>query len=159
VIRTAVLAWGLRLAAAACFGCWLIPSGGGYEVSPIHERATFKLGWPTAWYESEVRVDAGIVAHPPDLKIEHRPWQALGPRRIWGVGDGAVDEMPKNLPSFTGWGPTVCHRRERVNPIYGPLAPSVIGVGCLYVAGRLSRAAGKRSVERVHERGSPPTEV
>lgn len=153
------IAWGLRLAFVVCLACWLVPVANTYESSPTYEQATFKLGWPTAWYEAEIRADAGIIAHPPDFKIEHRPLPKKGPEGIWLLRDGSLDTMPSDLPSFTGWNPAVARKRTWINPIYGPIAPTVIGFGCLFVAGRLSAQAYKRTAVTHNETGTPPTEI
>jgi hypothetical protein len=106
-----------------------------------------------------VRIEAGLVAHPPDLVVRKRPLEPRGPQRVWWVREGALEPFPKDLPAFTGWNPAVCVKRARVRPWYGPIWPTVVGFGVLYVAARVNRDRPGKGPRQGQDDDPPPAPV
>lgn len=130
------LQWLLVAFGLGCLGIWFVPAS-AYSVSPTHEEARFTLGWPTPWYGSTIRIDAGSIVQLPDFVEKSRPWKAKGPDRIWTTPVGSLERMPRNLPGIIGWRSAECRLVRRAKLIYGPLVPTVIGFGCFYIAWQL----------------------
>lgn len=150
--------WVPRVVGLAPLALWFVPAS-TYDAGRYHEHATFALGWPTTWYESEVRIEAGLIARPPDLVIQKRPLELKGPERVWWVRAGAVEPFPNNLPAFTGWNAAVCKRKVRIHPWYGPVWPTVIGFGVLYVAARINRDRAAKEPRQNRNADPPPAPV
>ena len=146
----------LLVLGVCCFGCWFVTDG-TYDASEYQERATFVMGWPTIWYSEEVQIDAWLIAAQPDFVIQKRPYPPQGPDGVWRTKSGGLEKFPDNLPGGTGWNTAVCRKRSAVNPLYGPLVPTLVGLGCFYVAWRLFSDAGRQYRKTSLANDPPPS--